>query len=381
MAAENEWHAQREAALELILEASLQPEAWNDFITHVCKVIGASSGAIAIRSSQPALELIDPVAATWPDEAVEAYLTHPRDADPVIIDLTVSMFALRNRNSFITQELLDDDAYRQTPFFHDFASKFDIAYLTGVSMDVGADHFGTLMLYREDGSSVFGQQERRFLETLTKPLRIGLETRRRLKGTMVAHGVLSRLAIPVVTLDERGRVDHMNQAAEELFRRGDIVSISKGRICTNKPDITKVLQAMCLEAVRGDISRQGHELYLARANGAPPLRLSILPLSHRLSDSLWGGDVPAAIFFFDAQEDTPPPDVSKRLRQTYGCTDKEAENAVRYAAGPTVSQLAEQVEVSSETIKSHLKKVFLKTGVKNKAELVNLIQKLGSPVR
>lgn len=381
MASENEWHVQREAALDLILEATLRPEAWNDFIGHVCKVVGANSGAIAIRSSKPALELIDPVAATWPDEAVEAYLAHPREADPVAIDLTLSMFAVRNGKSFITQELLDDDAYRQTPFFHDFASKFDITYMTGVSLDVGADHFGTLMLYREDGSPVFGQHERRFMESLIKPLRIGLETRRRLKGTMVAHGVLSRLAIPVVTLDECGRVDYMNQAADELFRRGDIVSIAGGRIRTNRPDTTKVLQTICREAVRGDISRQGRELFLERAGGSPPLRLSILPLSHRLSDSLWGGDVPAAIFFFDAQEDTPPADVSTRLRQSYGCTETEAKIAMRYADGAFKRKIAEQLDISVETVKTHLKRVFEKTRVENKAELAKLIQKLGSPVR
>jgi DNA-binding CsgD family transcriptional regulator len=381
MMSDNNWHAHREKALDLILESTLRPEAWNGFISHVCEVVGATSGAIAIRSSKPMLELIDPVAATWPDDAVEAYLTYPREHDPVVVDLAVGMFALRNGKSFITQELLDDRAYRQTPFFNDFASKFDIAYLTGVSLDVGADHFGTLMIYREDGSPTFDQHERRFLESLVKPLRIGLETRRRLKGTMVAHGLLARLAVPVVTLDERGRVDYSNEAAAQLFQSGDIVSIHGGRIRTRRPDTTQKLQALCLDAVRGDISPQGHELFLDRPDGAPPLRLLFLPLSHKLSDSLWGGEVPAAIFFFDAQEEPTPPDVCPLLRQTFGCTETEARVAVLYAGGATGRQTAKQLGVGPETIKSHLKKIFDKTGVKNKAELVALIQKLGSPLR
>lgn len=381
MLSDNDWHAHRAEALDIILEATLRPEAWNDFISHVCKVVGATSGAIAIRSNKPMLELIDPVAATWPDAAVEAYLTHPRERDPVVVDLALGMFTLRNGKSFITQEILDDQAYRQTPFFNDFASKFEIAYLTGVSVDVGADHFGTFMIYREDGSPIFDQHERRFLESLVKPLRIGLETRRRLKGTLVGHGVLARLAIPVVTLDERGRVDYANQAAERLFRRGDAVSISGGRIRTRKPDITQALQALCLDAVRGDIPRQGRELFLERPDGALPLRLLFLPLSLELSDSLWGGEVPAAIFFFDTQEEHTPPDVSILLRQTYGCTEAEARVAVLYADGATGRQTAAQLDVGPETIKTHLKKIFEKTRVKNKAELVKLIQNLRSPLR
>jgi DNA-binding CsgD family transcriptional regulator/PAS domain-containing protein len=381
MVSDNDWHAHRAEALDLILEATLRPEAWNDFISHVCKVVGATSGAIAIRSNRPMLELIDPVAATWPDEAVEAYLTYPRERDPVVVDLAVGMFSVRNGKSFITQEMLDDQAYRQTPFFHEFASKFDITYLTGVSVDVGSDHFGTLMIYRGDGSPVFDQHERRFLESLVKLLRIGLEARRRFKGITVAHGVLARLAIPVVTLDERGRVDYANQAAEQLFRRRDVVSMSGGRIRTHRPESTQALQALCLDAVHGDIPRQGRELFLERPDGAPPLRLLILPLSYKLSDSLWGGEVPAAIFFFDAQEEAATPDVTTLLRQAYGCTETEARVAVLYADGATGKEIAAQLRVKPETIKTHLKKVFQKTRVKNKAEVAKLIQKLRSPLR
>jgi DNA-binding CsgD family transcriptional regulator/PAS domain-containing protein len=381
VASDNDWRVQREVALELILEATLRQEAWNDFIGHVCKVVGANSGAIAIRSSEPALELIDPVAATWPGEVVEAYITDPREADPMVVDLAVSMFALRNGKSFITQELVDDHAYRQTPFFHEFASKFDIAYLAGVSMDIGAHHFGTLMVYREDASPTFSQDARRFLESLARPLQIGLDTRRRLKGNMVAHGVLSRLTTAVVTLDERGRVDYANHAAEELFRHGDAVSITAGRIRTRKPDTTAALRAMCLDAVRGDVPRQGRELFLPRVSGAPPLRALILPLSHRLLDSLWGGEVPAAIFFFDVQEEDTAPDASIQLRRAHGCTETEALVAVLYADGATSTQIAETLEVSRETIKTHLKRVFLKTQVRSKAELVKLTQRLRSPLR
>jgi DNA-binding CsgD family transcriptional regulator/PAS domain-containing protein len=380
MVSENDWHAHRAEALDLILEATLRPEAWNDFIAHVCKVVGATSGAIAIRSSKPMLELIDPVAATWPDEAVEAYLTHPRENDPVVVDLALGMFTLRDGNSFITQDILDDRAYRQTSFFNDFASKFDIAYLTGVSMNVGSDHFGTLMIYRDDGSPVFDQDGRRFLESLAKPLRIGLETRRRLKGSLGAHGVLARLAVPVVTLDECGRVDYVNQAAEQLFLRGDVVSLSRGRIRTRRPDITQKLQELCRDAVRGDVPRQGHELFLEQGNGAPPLRLLILPLSSKLSDSLWGGEVPAAIFFFDAQGEPTPTNLGPLLRQAYACTATEARVAVLYADGLRVKQVAAQLEVEAETVKTHLKKVYAKTGVTSKAELVKLLQKLRSPL-
>ena len=378
---DDNWQTARAQALELIIGGALHPDAWKTFLDHVCDVVGGASAALAIRSKHSKLELIDPVAATWPDDAIEAYMDHPREKDPVIIELTEAMFRSRNGSAFVTQELVDDGQYRKTSFYNEFAVKYDIPYLAGVAFDVGSEHFGTLMIYREDRACVVEVRERQFLESLISSLQMGLETRRRIRGASVAHGVLARLKTPVVALDESGHIDYANPAAETLLQHEDAVSVSGGRLCTNSPAITRELQAMCANAVRGNILKHGRELFLPRPDGQHPLRLLVLPLSYKLSDSLWGGDIPVAVFFFDSEQSEEAQDLIPILCALYGCTRAEAKNAILYAGGPTAVEVADMLGVKPETVKTHLKQVFQKLGVKNKSELAQRIQKLRDPVR
>ncbi len=161
------------------------------------------------------------------------------------------------------------------------------------------------------------------------------------------------------------------------------MSVSQGRICTSDPSTTRELQELCSNAVRGDILKQGRELLLRRSNGEPPLRLLVLPLSCSLSDSLWGGDIPVAVFFFDAVrgDGDKRQDVTPILCNSYKCTLAEARNAMLYADGATAVQVGDMVGIDPETVKTHLKHARRKLGVKNKAELAQLIQTLRSPVR
>lgn len=384
MARDEHLQRARADALELILEAILDPRAWDGFLDHLCQMLGGTSGALAIRSRAPGIELIDPVAANWPVGAVEAYLSYPRESDPMVVELAIGMFQACDRSAFVTQNLVDEGLFCRSAFFNEFANEFGMPYLAGISFNVGASHFGTLQIFRESGACTFDTSELRFLESLRRSLQVGLDARLRLKGASVAQGVLSRLDIPVIVLGQRAQVDYANPAAERLLRRGDSVRVSRGRLRTDNTKTTAALQALCLNAVSGHISRQGSELLLQRRSGRCPLRLLVLPLAFALSDSLWGGDLPVAILFFDADEHDygdAPPDVEQILRTSYGCTAAEARNAILYAGGATASEVARGFGVSIDTVKTHLKSARRKTGTKNKAELAQLIQSLNPPLK
>ena len=81
--------------------------------------------------------------------------------------------------------------------------------------------------------------------------------------------------------------------------------------------------------------------------------------------------------------DAPPPRVlqhhivmtgtSAFLRSTYGCTAQESALADALAHGSTLAQTAVSLGISVHTARTHLKRVFRKTGTNRQAELVRLI--------
>jgi DNA-binding CsgD family transcriptional regulator len=57
----------------------------------------------------------------------------------------------------------------------------------------------------------------------------------------------------------------------------------------------------------------------------------------------------------------------------YGLTPAEAKVAALIARGLSGRRAADQLEVSYNTLKTHLKRVFVKTGTNNQGSLIRLI--------
>jgi DNA-binding CsgD family transcriptional regulator len=58
------------------------------------------------------------------------------------------------------------------------------------------------------------------------------------------------------------------------------------------------------------------------------------------------------------------------LRQLHGLTYAEAEIMGRLTVGARLAEIAEQLGISVETVRTHLKAIFTKTGTSRQAELV-----------
>jgi DNA-binding CsgD family transcriptional regulator len=61
------------------------------------------------------------------------------------------------------------------------------------------------------------------------------------------------------------------------------------------------------------------------------------------------------------------------LRRVYGLTNAEAAVALHIADGQGIKPIADELSLSTATVKTHLQRVFLKTGTHRQAELVRLL--------
>jgi DNA-binding CsgD family transcriptional regulator len=63
----------------------------------------------------------------------------------------------------------------------------------------------------------------------------------------------------------------------------------------------------------------------------------------------------------------------RRLRDDYGLTPTEARVVFHIADGGTVSSCADTLGVAESTVRTHLKSVFAKTGIRRQAQLQSLL--------
>ena len=62
------------------------------------------------------------------------------------------------------------------------------------------------------------------------------------------------------------------------------------------------------------------------------------------------------------------------IRTTFRLSDREAEVMELVARGDTVARIAEKLEVSENTVRTHTKRIYTKLGIHSKQELSDLVQ-------
>ena len=79
----------------------------------------------------------------------------------------------------------------------------------------------------------------------------------------------------------------------------------------------------------------------------------------------------AVAFITDPERHTPAS--TDALMQAYTLTRKEAMLAARLSEGQSVKQASEELAITYETARTHLRRIFSKTGTSRQAELILLI--------
>jgi DNA-binding CsgD family transcriptional regulator len=223
--------------------------------------------------------------------------------------------------------------------------------------------FGTINFARPNWDQAFDDEDLVSARLVSEQL--GLATERALRFEMTGRRssalehALDRLPQAVIVSDLDAQIMFCNRTARNTLdldpedgssRRGDVVAAA-------------IDEAM--ESFRVEAKRVSTRSVWDKTNG----RQSIVK-SFRLSDK----DRTAVTLVFPGAETSS----ARRLPVWDVLTRREQEIAQLVSEGLTSKQIAAKAFVSENTVKQHLKRVFAKTDVANRAELVQLIWSSGS---
>lgn len=188
---------------------------------------------------------------------------------------------------------------------------------------------------------------------------LGLATERAMRFEATGHRAgalehaLDRLPQAVVVTDLEANVIFQNRTARNDFDLFDPPA-------SNHPDSVSV----CIEQAMAEFRGEGKRVFTRSIREAHTGRHSIVK-SYRLSER----DRTAVTVVFPCPEEPS----AKRLPAWDVLTKREQEIAQLVSEGLTTKQIAAKAFISENTVKQHLKRVFAKTDVNNRAELVQLI--------
>lgn len=188
------------------------------------------------------------------------------------------------------------------------------------------------------------------------------------------YRVLDRLSGGIILLDRRARVIYANAAARALDTvQGPLRLRGASVTATSRPHALR-LEAAVRAALGGVPSAS---VSLPRTGDGKPVTALVVSVRGRdvgrFAD-LHMTDAAVMLFVADPENRTGVP--AEWIIDAFGLTRAEARVALAASSGLTVHEAAAQLGLSANTIKTHLRRVFAKTGSTRQTELTRLITAL-----
>jgi DNA-binding CsgD family transcriptional regulator/PAS domain-containing protein len=196
--------------------------------------------------------------------------------------------------------------------------------------------------------------------------------------TVNLRAVIRNLSAGILLVAENGAILEANAAAEQLLNDGKIIRSADGRLAAARADLTRLLHKSILSAVQGISSSAGGITLGCPENGL--INAHILPLASVTFRPHFHEAAVAAIFLSpDANQFAKLPGADI-IGVIYGLTAAERRVVDALADGKTSLQAAQALGISEATMRSHLTRIFSKTGVTRQAELISLMYRLALPL-
>jgi DNA-binding CsgD family transcriptional regulator len=223
------------------------------------------------------------------------------------------------------------------------------------ALRTGGATWGAVGLYRAPGAPLFDGQEKAFLSAIGPDLATGART-----GLLVGEAQDPQWpdSPGLVVVSEDGEVESTTPGVGRWLAELPDGDLDAGRL-------PSAVHAVAGRALRtAESSDDPGEVALARVLS----RSGTWIVLHGTSLVASGSRRAAVIV-----EPAHPARIAPLLMSAYGLTDREQEVTRLVLGGDSTAQIAERLVVSPHTVQEHLKKIFEKTGVRSRRELVGKV--------
>lgn len=290
------------------------------------------------------------------------------------------------RHVVTSQMLVRDDQLICSEFYQDFLRPQNIFHLIGSRVQERSNSTAMLSLFRSKNEVAFGQDEIDRLETLRPHILRAMQVFFRLHAVCgiekAVDGILDRLPFGVILVTSAGKPLHVNQAGNEIAAARDGLVLRSERVEASSPSETTVLLRFISEAScicsRLDV-RPGGALRLSRPSCKPALIVLVAPVAR--NTGFFSEELPSAVLFVTDPTSNLAQAPEQALSSLFGLTRAESRICRLLVGGSSLEQAASKLGISMNTARTHVKRVFDKTGAHRQSDLMLLFTSRIPPIR
>jgi CheY-like chemotaxis protein/DNA-binding CsgD family transcriptional regulator len=174
--------------------------------------------------------------------------------------------------------------------------------------------------------------------------------------------MLNRLSTGLILINENLKNYFTNEQADKFLKGNFGLSLQDGFLNCDQPELTAKLQKLVLDATPKTLTLT-HEDY------DKPLHLLVSPLGSYNQN--YGQNLATTILFiFENMGDTK--DVESILHDLYNLSPSEAKVAAKLMQKPNLEEVADDLGITYNTARTHLKRIYQKTGTNRLPSLIHL---------
>jgi DNA-binding CsgD family transcriptional regulator len=357
--------------LDLVYDAATEPELWSSVLTEICDLTGSLGGALFGQSTRK----------------VFFDYNGRLDADRMRLYQEQHLSNVWSEHMFRqpvgrlvgSDEIAPLSTLQKTAFFDDILRPQEIAHSVMAKLFGDDDFHGAFNICRSERHGPMDEGGRRLISAMVPHLRRAVALGFRLDGyraiQRAEYAVLDQLASGVILLDRRNRILYLNAAAQLLGLEDGALSLRGGTLRARPQAHAKRLDDLILAAQRG---LPASAMSIPRSGDGQLLTVLISSVRGRDMERFADMSMPDAavlVFVVDPVNSSGMP--ISWIMDAYGLTPAETRVALAASTGASIPMVARSLLLSQNTIKTHLRRIYAKTGTRRQAELARVIASLG----
>ena len=361
-----------------IYDCVLDPPRWGDTLSRIASVMRSAGTSIVIND----------------DFDLKGGRIFEHGADQKYLRLFFERHSTADLRPFVEQkravgipttlEALGEEQPQARDFFRDFVQPLGFNDLIALQLLRSGKRVGWLSAARSGIQPRFAERERQLMSLLSPHLCQALALSDAIDlATVTANQIeqsVDALSAGVFLTDRSGRIVYMNPLAERQISTGNALRLINRRLtATDREADAALARALATTACTDEAARTAGVLALPDGTGSGYLA-SVLPLDGGARRELMAPfRASAGVFVQDPL--AAPRTKGEAFARIYGLTGAELKVLLTIAPGLTAKEAARELGLREPTVKTHLQRIYEKTGMSRQPELIRLLLAHVPPVR
>ncbi|WP_346913087.1 helix-turn-helix transcriptional regulator [uncultured Roseibium sp.] len=352
-----------------IYDAALEADQWPELLTKIAAFCGGANAALV--TVDPDINYSSVLTPGANPDSLVAYNRHWWRHDPLSV-----LAAKTPSGRFISVADIDRDTYFSSAFYNEFR-RFTGYGNYGVTVPLFRERnaFSTFVLQTSPKKDEFEaqtlQKTRLMVPHIERAVSIARKLHRLdLQRSLIDCSLRSDHA-GLILVDAKQRCLYLDDEAEDLLASETGIVVKNGAVQLRNAKTDIRLKSAIQSCARIEPHRPcGKPIQVQRGHVQSELTIDVLP--YRLNTSNPHGAPAAAMLLIRDPDRGKVADVED-LRARFDLTPAEAALALEMLKGDGRAAAAARCGISINTARTHLMRIFEKTGVKRQAELIRVL--------